>query len=460
MLKRKRDPPPATAKGPLSPSERIQKHVNDCLAAAQKPLLAALRHGASLERQKHSRRKKHATNKNEVDALRRLGIEYEVLKALNLEQLADQHLRKTLAKVTSLKDAEQLQEYLGGIREGSKDAATLNVTARVYKMPSVKKIVDSVIADLKSILGVAKGVGKAQDGKEEGAKKPKSAKAAEYEDEVMQDASDGDDDPYMAFSARIAAPSSGEDDSEASVSGDERPPSIGDSDSEHDPDDDLEAESASSEASIDDLGSEEEIAKSLSRSIAPPADYSYSASSTFDSDSDSNAASIPTKKLKIRAALPADAKPTSSAFLPALSHGAYFSGSESEASDLDADIAPRKNRRGQKARQKIAEAKFGAKAKHLEKEQRNAGWDPKRGAVGDDTRSRRRGAPTGRGPQQSGGNAEPVGGAKKEKSAGVNRDDKGDLHPSWLAAKAAKESKRLKIDLKGGKPQGTKVVFD
>jgi hypothetical protein len=36
----------------------------------------------------------------------------------------------------------------------------------------------------------------------------------------------------------------------------------------------------------------------------------------------------------------------------------------------------------------------------------------------------------------------------------TKRDDAGSLHPSWLAAKAAKEKK---VD---AKPQGKKVVFD
>ncbi|KAA8613640.1 BUD22 multi-domain protein [Pyrenophora tritici-repentis] len=43
---------------------------------------------------------------------------------------------------------------------------------------------------------------------------------------------------------------------------------------------------------------------------------------------------------------------------------------------------------------------------------------------------------------------------------GVKRDDKGELHPSWQAAKMAKESKKLKIDLSGSKMAGKKVVFD
>lgn len=151
-----------------------------------------------------------------------------------------------------------------------------------------------------------------------------------------------------------------------------------------------------------------------------------------------------------------------------------MSGDES-ASSLDEK--PRKNRRGQRARQKIAEAKYGKAAKHIEKNERKQGWDAKRGAVSSegarpgnrrDRRAAERGmkARGGRGPVISGENAAPLGkrrgeggvpadGAKK----GPKKDDTGPLHPSWAAAKAAKESKKLKIDL-GGAKAAKKITFD
>ncbi|KAI2478410.1 BUD22 multi-domain protein [Pyrenophora tritici-repentis] len=440
MPKRKRSSPPPTQKIAAPPPAKRAKYCEKCIVDAQKPLLQALRHGSVLERQKHSRRKKYATKKNDRKAIERLEAEYTVLKALNLEQLADQHLRKTLARVKSLKDAEPLREYIAGIREGSKDTNTLNVTARLFKVVQVKKVVDGVIEELKGILEVGKSDAPVAESKTEFEKKPKNikaAKAVEKQDVEMKEASDGEDDPYMAFSARIAEPSSGEEDSAASVTDDERPPSIADSENDHDPEDDLEADSESE-------GDDEE----------------GTSFEGFSSD-DKTDTSIPTKKSKTKLD---EAKSISSAFLPALSHAAYFSGSESEASDLDEDVAPRKNRRGQRARQKIAELKFGQKAKHLEKAQRNAGWDPKRGAVSDDKRQRKGKPTTGRGPQQSGTNAEPLGDRRDKKDRkmglGVKRDDKGELHPSWQAAKMAKESKKLKIDLSGSKMAGKKVVFD
>lgn len=470
MPKRKRTSVSPSQTKPVTSAVRQKKLCSQRITNALKPLLAALRIGAGLERQKHSRRKKTAQSKKDTKSLERLEVEYSVLKGLDLEKLASQHLRRTVGKVKTLKDAEALQDYINGGAGGEengyegralpKDPATLNVTARLYKVPSVKKVVDEVIEDLKVMIGANERIEKLQNGKVQSGKE---SKTEEKEDEDMLDVSDDMDDPYMAFSARIAEPSSGEDGSEASISDDERPPSIGESEGEHNAEDDLYAGLADSEDdSFQGFSSEE------AQETEPEPEYKKhflsvealpETSSAFEADSESDNESL-TAPSQSKSKNRKDTNPTtSSSFIPALSHAAYVSGSESEASDIDVDVAPRKNRRGQRARQKLAEAKFGAKAKHLEKAGRNQGWDAKRGAVLDDKRGRsnRGGAPRGRGPQQSGGNAEPLG---QKQSGGVKRDDKGELHPSWQAAKAAKESKKLKIDIKGAKAPGKKVVFD
>jgi hypothetical protein len=425
-----------------------QKRVcNRCLLDAKKSLVTALRLGAGFERQKHSRRKKTAQAKKDTKGLERLEAEYAVLKGLELEKIAEQHLRKTVGRVKSLKDQEALKTYVAGIEKSNAEPATLNVLARLYKVAAVKKVVDDAIEQLK---GVFAGVDAATPVAE---KKEHKQKKAKSEDVEMMDVSDEEGDPYMAFSARIAAPSSGEEGSEGSVSDGERPPSIGDSESEHDPEDDLDAESESEEAdAFAGFSDAEESASddaAIDRRIAPPSDIS-------DSDASSLSPAKPTKK-KAKTLVPPS---TSSAFIPSLSHATYIANSDSDASSLSDSFAPRKNRRGQRARQKIAEKKFGAKAKHVQKQQ-EVEWDAKRGAVS---------AKRGYGPLQSGENAMPLArnrlvdgsggnGVVKEKKA--ERDDKGDLHPSWMAAKAAKEKKMIKINV--GKPapgMGKKVVFD
>jgi len=161
--------------------------------------------------------------------------------------------------------------------------------------------------------------------------------------------------------------------------------------------------------------------------------------------------------------------PRSTTFLPSLSMGGYCSGSEMDSDEENAAniIPPRKNRRGQQARRAIWEKKFGVKAKHLQKQPqgRDQGWDARRGASAGDGRgmrgrirghtgsgrmnSTRGSAQIGREPAvaSSGANSEPL---KVKAKQNVERL----LHPSWEAAKKAKEQKATAAF------QGKKVVFD
>ena len=181
--------------------------------------------------------------------------------------------------------------------------------------------------------------------------------------------------------------------------------------------------------------------------------------------------------------------PKSTTFIPSLTLGGYISDSHSDHSQTSriGSMAPepRKNRRGQQARRQIWEKKYGQNAKHLQRQARNPdrdhGWDPKAGARPADVRGkggswrgseskrgrgseRGRGRESGRGrdrgptrsgkagPLSSGANADPVEprptkGERKEKKA------EGPLHPSWEAAKKAKEATKKTVF------QGKKLVF-
>lgn len=187
------------------------------------------------------------------------------------------------------------------------------------------------------------------------------------------------------------------------------------------------------------------------------------ASSDDDSD-DSSKKDKSTRVKSLRAAIKSRSpepdrsyNPTKSAFIPSLSMGGYWSGSESEPEDDDIDVAPRKNRRGQRARQLINEKKFGQAAKHLQKEgavsqkERNQGWDPKRGAT-DRSGQRGRGGPQKFGRGALGMENEP--GMAPPPPPKKHRDDAGPLHPSWEAAKKAKEAKAT------APYQGKKITFD
>ena len=157
------------------------------------------------------------------------------------------------------------------------------------------------------------------------------------------------------------------------------------------------------------------------------------------------------------------APPTATTFLPSLTMGGYISGSDSDVRLSDeeaANLQIRKNRRGQRARRAIWEKKFGSGANHVKKQKqgRDHGWDVRRGATEATTKREKpkkvpnqgaagrtksdeaRGAPDGK-----------AGGATPSK---VRKKEDGPLHPSWEAAKKAKELKKSTAFT------GKKIVFD
>ncbi|CAH6719810.1 bud site selection protein 22 [[Candida] jaroonii] len=163
--------------------------------------------------------------------------------------------------------------------------------------------------------------------------------------------------------------------------------------------------------------------------------------------------------------------------LPQLTTGYYSGGSDDEEFDADNDkvvkqvTTQRKNRRGQRARQKIWEKKFGKKAKHKEKEIAAIQDDRKRRQLEFEERERKRQAKA----QPTGANNQPLG-ERKPPSVGTPvgsttgstgsttgsstvqsfapKEPLGEEHPSWKAKKMAEEK------LKNVKFQGKKITFD
>lgn len=149
--------------------------------------------------------------------------------------------------------------------------------------------------------------------------------------------------------------------------------------------------------------------------------------------------------------------------------GGYWSGSEGGSDvEQDVDVAPRKNRRGQRARQQIWEKKYGKGAKHLKnakpdaKNGRDEGWDMKRGAQEEGAQARRGYKPHWQrsraetatagvdGGPVSGGNAVQLAPRRARQESKPERP----MHPSWEAAKRAKEQSQT------GAFAGKKMVFD
>jgi hypothetical protein len=168
------------------------------------------------------------------------------------------------------------------------------------------------------------------------------------------------------------------------------------------------------------------------------------------SDSDSESASIESELRKAPTA-------RGSSFVPSLTMTGYIDGSDSDIDDL-ASTRKNPNRRGQRARQAINEKKYGPHAKHLQKQKREARWDPKRGATGgnghrggrDSERRTRRSSPD----YTVGGSSHPNGQSQRARQ-GNNNDDNVAIHPSWEAARRAKEKKERPVAF-----QGRRITFD
>ena len=135
--------------------------------------------------------------------------------------------------------------------------------------------------------------------------------------------------------------------------------------------------------------------------------------------------------------------------LPALATG-YYSGGESEDEDtkdslVDELTKPRKNRRGQRARQKIWEKKYGSGAKHVVKQHERAKSDRERLRLEFEARQEKRDRK-----QQEREEREKVRAEKMKKQQ--ERESK--MHPSWEAKIKAQES------MKKAKFEGKKITFD
>ena len=161
--------------------------------------------------------------------------------------------------------------------------------------------------------------------------------------------------------------------------------------------------------------------------------------------------------------------------LPQLASGYFSGGSDDEEDDADNDkivkeiTTQRKNRRGQRARQKIWAKKYGKEAKHVKKNQEILASERERRQMEFEERQRKRElkAKLLAEKQQTGANSLPRGERKPTTSntastipqlllvstTSVATEEKS-IHPSWEAKRLEKEK------LKNVKFQGKKVVFD
>ncbi|KAJ9628359.1 hypothetical protein H2204_009334 [Knufia peltigerae] len=455
-----------------------------------KSLHASLKLARGFERQKLGRRQKSATDK--PHQLLRLREEVIVLKQLDLERTAKQYLVKQLVKSTRTK-SHPVVVSLYGVNpslEQPKSTAEGNVLGRLFNSAPAKQVLPGILNGLFDVLGVSAAAGK---GESEGQRTSKNGNS-KLEPETQHDSGSADDQqkllastddvngPDESFDGFSDKQSVDDDESEE----DENAEYLSDGEmdrllNEHQDrlassDDDEDGDEDNDDGEDDsDLPTGHNITRGGGRS--PRDDISVSVSVSLSPEPPSRS-----KKTQTTATTT-----TTTSFLPSLSLGGYYSGSESGDDDDDDDdddrdddhghrgppsAKPRNNRRGQRARQKIAEKKFGKMAKHLvaakdNKGDRNSGWDAHRGAVdGSHQRGGRDrfrpggGHGHGHGNVRRGQNMErkDTRRTRKEEAPRPKKrgDDQGPLHPSWEAAKKRKTQNEQNQATFAGK----KITFD
>ncbi|KAL8910035.1 MAG: hypothetical protein Q9171_004661 [Xanthocarpia ochracea] len=419
-----------------------EQYLESVLQRSKQLLSQALKLARGFERQKLGRRQKVAKAADNDGDSKRLAAEVKALKSL--------------LQTNSIVSAPGLQSNIQRrVKEKSKphDVAQANVQARLFNSQPVKRAMDDVMSSVRSSLGL----------EEVHNVKKKRMRKKVFEQQLEtanQDDLERANGPIAEGSPRKDAllpsvdkfsDSSGEDRSEYDKFNSRL---VGSSDESSDGD----------SKSIDCKDSRTISARNSSQqfSLSPSPEFSVPSVATDSPPSH-----------KIRASERSTSALQSNTFIPSLMMGGYWSGSE-PASDNEGSLGgqSRKNRRGQRERRLIAEKKFGQKAKHLKQQgqgqgqDRDRGWDPRKGAQIDETdesgrrrwrkdgsaRVRQGPRPIKKGPAaSSGANSDPVGPRKptiKVKPA------EGPLHPSWQAAKKAKEQNQ------SASFQGKRMTFD
>jgi len=419
-----------------------QSAIREKLTQSKKLLQRALKQAKGFERQKLGKRQKLAqTNGSDVSRINR---EIEALKTLELSEVTEGYLYGRIAKIKRFVESGMLpEEVLKGKKE--KDGlseeemtAVRNVTSGMFNMGCVKVVVDDILRGLYLDMGIPmpEDVKKGKKGaKKEGKKEEKAPRGILKTQKTMELIKADGGPTWDGFESDIEGEGEmdGRDedmDSEDLSRYDALLGSDSDSNSDSSNDDDDGIQRPSTKSSK--LNRQPSLSLSPSPSPSPPP---------------------PSKRPKIK---PPATTPKSTTFLPTLL-GGYFSGSDdSSASDID-DPAPapiRKNRPGQMARRAIWEKKFGDGANHVKSGAPRVAEMGKKGR--EDAKRGSRGRVGGFGRDRpnrgTGENAMEIG-HKKKRGMG-RKDDAGPLHPSWQAAKAAKDAKKSVAF------QGKKVTFD
>ncbi|EPE07227.1 cellular morphogenesis protein [Ophiostoma piceae UAMH 11346] len=444
-----------------------------------------------------------------TELIARLERELAVIKTLDMEITARVHLAHAMSRVKGLVDAPgplpahlQIAEVLATRSKAARTEDTHNVTSSLYNKPFVRDAVAKAVKEMCQLIGVSdkKEPLKKKDKKkekEDKLKEKKKAAAGKDEDQSGSDVDMGanginyneeDDDEIERELAKFDAMLGGDDkddgsDDEAEASDDE------------DKDDDAEiaklrakykralAKGLIADDARDDYSGEEDGEDDFEGFSGGEDDEDDSDDDSEDDEEEEeedeeeySSESEVEKRPRKRAAAAAVSAPGASNFLPSLM-GGFMADAGDNSDGYGSDEAQRderaaakmlgvvrKNRRGQRARQAIWEKKYKADAKHVIQEKLNPKpvaekWDAKRGAVdaNDAPRWLRRklavGGKPGYAGKSGGGGPAPAPAAPK-KNENANKQVTGTLHPSWEAARKAKEAAQT------AEFKGTKIVFD
>ncbi|KAF2772346.1 Bud-site selection protein [Teratosphaeria nubilosa] len=444
------------------PLGAAQQRVQHKLKQGVVKLGHAFKIAKGFERQKLSRRLKTAqSGKKELDE-QRIHAEISAIKTLNTSASAQHFLYNTLSKIKAVAASPKLPTKITELSVLSTNASLLNVHARLCNSNPVKDALQPVLKDIGKSLGV-------DVSKDDGLKK-KRLRAKDYEDAAAKEKPAGKSRLLPSTNASDSDSDSENDDEQHA--GDLERQETDDSEddlaqfndrlaSSEDEDDGCDSDDQGVDGSDIDIDVlEKQLAAEGARQSkstfkhSKPTKYDHTADLSLSESEDGNGGVASPEPRKASA-------PKKSAFIPSLTLGGYISGSGSDIDD-DLDIAPKKNRRGQQARRAIAEKKYGSKAKHLQKQnqKRDSGWDSKRGATDRDADRRHgRGRPgfvgNGAAGARSGGGKASGGELREKMQQSKHRDDSGPIHPSWEAAKKAKERKEAPVPF-----QGKKITFD
>ncbi|KAI9810117.1 MAG: hypothetical protein M1826_003749 [Phylliscum demangeonii] len=443
------------------------------LAHARKRLVHVLKLAKRHERQRLGKRMTRVTGNGEHAGLVRLEQELEALKVktLNLPAIAEGHLHKSILRAKDMAKVPDIREHIGGITTtateygGDVDALPKqNVIARLYNNKHVKDELSVCLNSIRSIWGIELSSGPITT------RPSNHAVTKGFEEQGIPNelrGDDGKDHESIKPSTRDGVEESDEEESEEEesmpISAHVEPSRLPDEPNPLDPSSSVHRDGSEASETHDTTSPDQPKHDVPPTSLSPRENaVSLTKASGERGDTDQ--------------ARPAPPPARNSTFLPSLMMSGYWSGSESGGDGLkEEEPEVRKNRMGQRARQQLWEQKFGRDAKHLKGQSRKNDWDPRRGATARPSVNGFRGRDDRHGGRERGGRDEARArdgrnGARGSRNGhALERPDasapaavtkpgaappKKGLHPSWQAARKAKEQRKPVVF------QGKKLVFE